>query len=116
MRVKEPPKGLKRELVKYYFYTQQGLTLLNEFRYLVMGIFAMYFSLRLDNIWLIPIMFIVAVPLLMFFGWLSINHIQKIIDYFHIKRATTYGKYGYELNEKQLEALTKIVKLLEEKK
>ena len=115
MKVTEPPKGLKREAVKYYFYTQQGLTLLNEFRYLLMGIFATYFSLRLDNVWLIPIMFVVAVPILMFFGWLSINHIKKIIDYLSIKKATTYGKYGYELNEKQLEALNKIVKILEEK-
>ena len=108
MRVPEPPNGLKKSAVKYYFYSQQGLKLLNEFRYLVMGIFATYFSLRLENIWLIPIMFIVAIPILIVIGWVSVNHVQKIIDYFHTKRATTYGKYGFDLNERQLKTLEDI--------
>lgn len=113
MKVPEPKKGLKREVVKYYFYIQQGLAFFNEFRYLCMGIFATYFALKLDNIWFMPVMFFIAVPILTFFGWLSVNHVKGIIDFFNVKKATVYGKYGYELNEKQLVALETIVKLLD---
>lgn len=114
MQVPEPPKGLKRETVKYYFYLQQGLAFFNEFRYLIMGILSIYVILKIKNPLLIPLMFIIAVPVLIFFGWVSINHVKKIIDYFNVIKATTYGKYGVDLQEEQLKVLRKIEKELNE--
>ena len=40
-------KGLKNKSIRYYFYIQKGLALCNEFRYLMMAIFGIYFTLKL---------------------------------------------------------------------
>ena len=101
-------KGNKNKAIRYYFYAQNGLKLLNEFRYLLMAIFALYYALRIDNIFLIPIMFFVALPILILLGWISIHHMQKVMEWIDIKFATHWGRYSYELQEKRNELLEDI--------
>ena len=113
MKVPEPAEGLKKEAVKHYFYINEGLTFCNSFRYLIMSILAIYAILKMENPWLMPLMFFVSLPVLDVLGWMNVNHVKKIIDYFRIKRATTYGKYGYELQEQQLKVLLEIKSVLD---
>lgn len=104
--------GSKNKSIRYYFYTQRGLALLNEFRYLAMGIFALYFALEVDNILLIPIMFAVSIPALVILGWLSVHHIDKVVEFLQTQYATHFNRYNIELQEQQLEELRKANKLL----
>jgi len=98
-------KGKKNKAIRYYFYIQKGLELLNEFRYLIMSIFAIYYALKMDNIWLIPLMFIIALPVLIFFGWLSVHHMKKVTEYLQIQFSTHWARYQFYLLEKQITLL-----------
>lgn len=97
--------GAKNRSIRLYFYTQRGLALLNEARYLIMGVFALYYTLKLDNPALMVAMFMVAVPVLIFLGWLSVNHMGKVIDWLNIQFSTHWGRYQYTLLEEIRDAV-----------
>lgn len=101
--------GNSNKFIRYYFYSQRGLALFNEFRYLFMVIFGVYFALKLNNpIWFV-LMFVVSVPILCFFGWLSVHKIAKVVDWLNIEFSTHWGRYGYELQERQIKLLEEIL-------
>lgn len=100
--------GNKNKMIRYYFYMQRGLALLNEFRYLIMAIFALYIMFKLDNPVLLIVMFLVAVPILVALGYLCVHHIAKVIEYLNIQYATYWSKYSIGLQEKQLKLLEDI--------
>ncbi len=102
--------GTKNKVVRYYFYIQKGLALLNELRYLIMGIFAIYMILKLDNILLMPVMFFCSLPVLISLGWLDVHHMAKIMEFLNIKYSTHYSKRNFEIQEEILEELKKINK------
>lgn len=108
--------GTKNRFIRYYFYTQRGLTLLNEFRYLLMAIFAIYYALRITSFWVIPLMFMVSIPTLVFLGWLSIHHINKVMEYLNIEFATHWSRYQFELLEKQIRLIEEIKNEVKDKK
>ena len=107
---KEYRKGLKNRLVRYYFYIQQGLGLINEFRYLLMAILGAYYALKLSNPLIIPIMFFLSCLVLIFLGWLYVHHMKKIMEYITIEYATHWGRYQFELFEKIIQLLEDIKK------
>jgi hypothetical protein len=100
--------GWWNKLVRYYFYVNRGLQLFNEARYLIMSIFAIYFATKLDNIWLIPLMFVVSLPVLVFFGWLFVHKMAKITDFLNVEFSTHWSKYGYELQENIISELKEV--------
>lgn len=102
--------GRKNKSIRFYFYAQKGLQLLNEFRYLIMVILVMYQFLKIDNILLIPLMFAVCVPVLILLGWMSVHHMDKVMEYLHIQYATHFSRYNIDLQENQLKALQSIDK------
>ncbi len=91
--------GNKNKIIRYYFYVQRGLALFNEFRYLFMVIFGIYFALKLTNPAWFVLMFVVSVPLLIIAGWVSVHHIGKVIDYLTIEFSTHFSRYQYTLLE-----------------
>ena len=97
--------GSKNKAIRYYFYIQNGLKLLNEFRYLLMSIFAVYYALKMNNIFLIPLMFVIVLPILIVLGWISIHHMEKVMDYLQIQFATHWGRKQFNLQEKQIKLL-----------
>jgi hypothetical protein len=100
--------GSKNKAIRWYFYTQRGLALFNEFRYLLMGIFGIYLLMKLDNpLWLF-MMFVVSVPILVFFGWLQVHHMAKVINWLDIEFASYWSRYSFELQERQVKALEDI--------
>ena len=112
MQIKEcDPKfwnGRKNKSIRYYFYMQQGLLLLNEFRYLIMAVFAVYLTFKLENPLFLPLMFLVALPVLVFLGYLSVHHIAKVIEYLNIQYSTHWSRYGIDLQEKRNKSLEEI--------
>jgi hypothetical protein len=97
--------GPKNKIIRFYFYSTRGLALLNEARYLIMGVFALYYTLKLDNpVYLIG-MFAVAIPVLIALGWLSVHHIGKVVDWLNIQFSTHFGRYQYTLLEEIRDAV-----------
>lgn len=93
--------GGKNKAIRYYFYVQQGLALLNEFRYLIMSVLAIYALLKLDNPWLMPLMFFLALPILAIVGYISVHHVQKVMEWLNIEYTTHFNRYNITLQEKQ---------------
>lgn len=106
--------GGKNKAIRYYFYIQMGLALLNEFRYLIMSVLAIYALLRLDNVWYMPVMFFSVIPVLWVLGWMSIHHMEKTMEYLKTHFATHFIRYNIELQEKQLELLEEIKEFLKQ--
>lgn len=101
-------KGGKNKAIRWYFYSQRGLALFNEFRYLVMLIFGIYYTLKLTNpIWLV-IMLFVSVPALIFIGYISVHHVGKVVDFLNVQFSTHWAKYSITLQEKQISVLENI--------
>jgi ABC-type multidrug transport system fused ATPase/permease subunit len=100
--------GSINRAIRYYFYIQRGLALLNEFRYLIIAIMAMYALLKMDNPWMMLVMFIVAVPVLIILGWMFTHKMAAVMDYLNIKYSTHYGKLNMEYQERQTKALEDI--------
>lgn len=105
--------GKKNTAIRFYFYAQRGLMLLNEFRYLVMAIFALYYTLRLDNPILLFVMFFVSLPVLIFLGYINVHHMAKVMEYLNIRFATVWSRYGFTLHEDRNNILKEIKDLLQ---
>lgn len=100
--------GTKNRIIRYWFYSQKGLDIFNNMKYLFMLIFGVYYTLKLVNpIWLI-LMFMVSVPTLIWVGYIAVNHIGKVVEFLNIQYSTHWGRYGFELQEKQNKLLEEI--------
>lgn len=97
--------GPKNKAIRFYFYSQRGLALLNEARYLIMGVFALYYTLRLENPAFLVVMFAIAIPILIFIGWVSVHHIGKVVDWLNVQFSTHFGRYQITLLEEIRDAL-----------
>ena len=100
--------GKSNKAIRYYFYAKRGLALLNEFRYLIMAIFALYYTLRLSNPIYLILMFCVSLPVLIGFGYLCVHHMAKVIEFLNVEFSTHFRRYQIQLQEKTLKVLEKI--------
>jgi len=90
-------KGTENRLIRYYFYLSSGLTVLNEFRNLFLGIFAIYIMLKLDNwIWF-PIMAIPSIIILTITGYYNVHKVSKVKEYLSVKFGSHYQIKQYKL-------------------
>ncbi len=100
--------GRQNWLIRMYFYLTNGVGVLNEFRNLFLGIFALYFTLKLSNpLWLIG-MFAVSIPVLILVGYYNVHKVAKVKEWLSMKFGTHYSIKQYELMEKQVELLEEI--------
>lgn len=100
--------GANNKAVRYYFYIQRGLSVLNEARYLIMAIMAAYALLKMDNPWMMLVMFLVSLPILGLLGWLYTFKMAKTMDFLNVKFSTHFSKYSIELQERQVKSLESI--------
>ena len=107
--------GYLNKFVRYYFYTQRGLALLNEFRYLIMAILAVYALLDLKNPFIMLLMFASAIPTLIILGWIYTFKMAKIMEFLNIKFSTHYSKLNMDYQERQTTALESIDRKLNER-
>lgn len=102
--------GTKNKLIRFYFYSQRGLILFNEFRYLFMLLFGLYMLLKLSNPFWLGIMFLVSLPIIIICGWFQVHHMAKVINWLDVEFASYWTRYGFELQERQVKALENIEK------
>lgn len=102
--------GHRNKLIRYYFYIQKGLALLNEFRYLIMAVMATYALLKLDNPWMMPLMFAGSIPILLILGYISVHYMSTVMDFLGIQFGTHFGRRSVELQEETLAVLKELQK------
>ncbi len=107
-------KGVLNHGVRGWYYLQRGLALVNEFKYLVAGILALYYTLELGNVWYLIIIFAVSIPLLTFVGWFYTFKMAKALEWTNMIFSSYFGRYQIDLNEKNTEHTIKTTLLLEE--
>jgi hypothetical protein len=100
--------GKTNTAIRYYFYSQKGLDLFNQFRYLLMLIFGVYVTMKLSNpVWLV-VMFVVSCPILILIGYVAVHHVNKVMDWLNIEFATYWSRYQFDLQERQVKAMEEI--------
>ncbi len=102
--------GPKNRLIRYYFYCQKGLDLFNNFRYVFMAIFGVYYALKLRNPGWLLFMVGVSVPLLTAIGYWSVHHVGKVVDWLNTRFSTHYGLASFELQKEIRDGIKELVK------
>lgn len=110
---KKYDKGLLNHGVRAWFYLQRGLNLVNEFKYLVAGIFALYYTLQLQDYRFMVLLFVVAIPVLTFIGWFHTFKMAKALEWTNMIFSSYFGRYSMDLAEKNTEHTAKNTELLE---
>lgn len=107
-------KGLINHGVRVWFYLKAGLNLINEFKYLAAGIFALYYTLQLEDYRLMVLLFCIAIPLLILLGWFYTFRMAKALEWTNMVFSSYFARYNVDLNENTADNTGKTVKLLEE--
>lgn len=112
--------GKHNWLIRMYFYLEQGLNILNEFRNWFLGIAALYITLKLENApYGILIIGAIAVPsllVLILAGRYNVHRLSKMKEWLTLRFSTHYGIRTYNHQEMQTKLLLEIRDLLIEQK
>lgn len=100
--------GLENRLTRYYYYLNQGLTILNNFRNLFLGIIGVYIALKLDNWALLIAMFIPSAILLTVVGYFATHRVNKIMEWLSLRFGTHYGIQQFNYAQGTYETLQEI--------
>mgnify|MGYP001588855916 FL=1 len=101
---------------RQYFYTQEGLGSVGQFRtiaYFLIG-FGLIFNIEQTNYKLLGLIGLAVVPVLWILGYVMVTRGNKSLEYFKVKELSTFGKYGVEMQERNLNQQDEIIKLLTE--
>ncbi len=99
---------MKEAFIKLYFYVTSGQAFVDRFRYLIMGVFALYVMLKLTNPMYLVVMFIMAIPALFILGWYEIHKISKVREKLSVQYGTHYTLKSFELQEESVKLLQEI--------
>lgn len=108
--------GIHNRIMRYYFYLNQGVNVLNQFRNLFLGIFAAYFALKLDNPWLLIAMFLPSLLILIGVGYYATHYLSKVQEWLSIRFSTHYARRQFDFTRQQYELLVEIRDLLKHEK
>lgn len=92
---------MKDKFTRFYFYTQSGNGLVNNFRTLIEAIVLLYLAFHFRSWILLPLMFLVSIPALAIIGWYLVNFMNPVMD----KISTVQGGWAVK---KQIELLESI--------
>ncbi len=107
-------KGGLNHTVRAWFYLNKGLDLVNQFKYLVAGILAVYYMLHLDSYAVLLTIFFVSIPLLVLAGWFYTHKMAKAIEWTGMVFSSYFARYNVDMAERNVENMTETVTLLKE--
>jgi len=107
-------EGKENILIRLWVYTQRGLGIINEFKYLVAGIMAGYVILKLTNPWLALMVGILSLPPLIFLGRWQLHKVSKVSEWVSAQKGSVLGYSGYNIQVRSMELLESIDKKLDE--
>lgn len=108
-------KGTQNWLIRAYFYCSNGLTILNEFRNLFLGIIAIYLTLKITNPYLIALIVIVSLISLTLAGYVMVHKVSKVREWLGIRFGSHFGIRSFNYTEENYKLLTEIRNLLKNK-
>lgn len=109
-------QGKENAIIRAYFYLNSGLSIANNFRNLILGVFALYYTLKLTNpLWLLG-MFLLSLPILAIVGYYNVHRMAKINEWLSMKFSTHYGIKQFTYIENQMKLLKEIRDLLKKRK
>ncbi len=108
-------KGAENTGIRWYYYLNSGLNVVNQFRNLLLGIFGLYITLKLENPLWLGLMFIVSLPVLILSGWYSTHRIAKVNEWLGMRFSTFYAIKQFNYTQGSYELLKEIKELLEKK-
>lgn len=109
-------EGPKNILIRYYVYAQRGLSLINDFKYLVAGIMAGYVILKFASpIWMLWIG-LISLPILILIGRWQLHKVQKVSEWVGTQFGSVTKYNSYNMSIRQLEILEEILKILRDEK
>ncbi len=100
--------GIKNQLIRIYFYLQEGLSLVNNFKYLGAGILAVFYLFKMEGYGKMILMAVATFPFLIIIGYLWTHKARKAIEYLNLKFTTHFGQYSLRMQEKQLKTLEEL--------
>ena len=100
--------GFENRLIRYYYYLNAGLGIVNNFRNVFLGIFGLYFILKLDNWALLIVMFIPTMVVLTIVGFFVVHRINKVQEWLGMRFSTHYGIRQFNYQQEQNELLKEI--------
>src|SRR3990167_7929364 len=101
---------------RQYFYIQEGLNNLSQFRtiaYFLIGI-GLIFKIDNSNYKLLGIIGLATLPILWILGYVMAFRGNRSLDYFRMKSLSTFGKYGIEMQERNIQQQDEIIKELKQ--
>lgn len=104
--------GTENWFIRAYFYCSNGLGILNEFRNLFLGIFAIYIALKWDNIMLAVGLFLISMVILTFMGYYTVHKVSKVREWLGMRFSTHFGIKSYNYTEDSNKLLKEIKDLL----
>lgn len=107
-------KGNKNWWIRMYFYLSNGLQIVNEFRNLLLGIFGVYITLKLEHPGVMLIMLVVSVMILIPVGHFMVHHVSKVKEWLGTKFGSHYAIKNFDFTEGSYEKLKKVEGILEE--
>ena len=106
-------EGKINKAIRLYSYLQEGLNQVNQWKYVILGIYGFAFLVKITSYLVMALMFIGITPILILIGYLWFFRGKKSDEYFKMKNTSLYGKYNVQMNEQQIEYSKKQVELLE---
>ncbi|MEK6879934.1 MAG: hypothetical protein AABY22_10020 [Nanoarchaeota archaeon] len=99
-------------LIRLYYYMQEGAGQFANIKNVAIMLLplAVYAGIREDDLMPIVLIGLASIPVLILIGWLWVMRARKSTEYFSVKYTSPFGKYGIELQEKQVELLEEILK------
>lgn len=101
-------EGTQNWIIRAYFYCSNGLTILNEFRNMFLGIIAVYFALKLTNYWYLLAMIVPCLIILTLVGWVVVHRISKVREWLGIRFGTFYGLKSFNYQKESYNLLKEI--------
>ncbi len=104
--------GIVNRLIRYWFYLNAGLNIVNNFRNLILAILGIYIALHLTDWWMLPAMFIPSVLILTIMGYYVVHKVNKVSEWLGVRFSSHYGLRQYNFTQEQNELLKEIRDLL----
>lgn len=95
-------------LKRAYFYLSNGLAVVNEFRNLLLGIFGIYITLKLENPFIMVVLFAICLLILIPTGYVRVHHVSKVMEWLNVKYGSHYQIQNFDYVKAQYELLKEI--------
>lgn len=105
-------QGTENWFIRAYFYCSNGLTIINEFRNLFLGILGLYIALHWNNIWLAIGIFVISMVLLTLAGYYVVHKVSKVREFLGIRFGSHFGQKNFDYNEENNKLLREIRDIL----